>query len=186
MENKTESVFVQNLIDAFEDNIEEKAELTPEDRTAISGNVTSQDKLEEGLPLLLQKSNDYKQQIENCDRNIKMWQESKKLWQGRSQQFLDLLGFLMDRLHIPGKTLKRDGVKLSTSSRSTIELDEDWLLKQYQALADSFQQQLPDYVRVKLAVDKNKLNAFLKTDNSMLVNNPEMIHTKVSTSTTIK
>ena len=82
--------------------------------------------------------------------------------------------------------LGADGVKLATTTRTVIDIDEDWLIGLHQALADTLQQQLPDFIKVTLSIDKNKLSTYLKTDNTLLVNNPEHIHTRDSVSTTIK
>lgn len=178
--------YAQAFIDTFEDHIEENPELTDSERELILGEIATQDNLEEGLPVLLQKSRDYKEQIEACDRNVKQWQASKQLWKSRSDQFLKLLGDLMERLHIPGKTVKSGKIKLSTSTRSVYVVDEDWLLGQYQALAQALQAQLPDYVKVTLTVDKPRLNAHLNQDKTLCIDHPDKVYSKSSTSTTIK
>ena len=99
---------------------------------------------------------------------------------------MDTMSALMQKLNIPNSGLKVDGIKLSTSTRTVLEVDEQWLVAQYEALAEGLQQQLPDYVKVSLSVDKNKLFAHVKEDSTMLVQNPDKIHTNTSSSTTIK
>ena len=177
---------VQALIDMFDDAVEEQGTLDDEACRRIAQCVGNKDNLENGLSLLLKKAEGLKENVENCDKNIKSWQESKKTWSGRSKAFLDVLGEVIKSLNLPNNSLKADGVKLAMSSRTTLEVDEDWLLGQYSALAGALQQQLPDYVKVTIALDKTKLSAFLKTDKSMLIQNPERIHTKTSTSTSIR
>lgn len=177
---------VQTLIDLFDDTIEESSSLDSDACNRICSTVTKTEDLEAGLPLLRKKAEDLKENIDNCDKNIKNWQESKKLWASRSKSFMDVLGALIVSLNIPGNSLKADGVKLATSTRSSIEVDEDWLLGQYTALAAALQSQLPPYIKVKINVDKTELAAFLKTDDSLLVNHPEKIHTKKSCSTSIR
>lgn len=184
MEEKNTNV--QNLIERFEEKMEQQVEYTSEVQEKVTSCVNTKEELQNGLKLLLEKAQSYKESAENCDRNIKLWQESKKMWQGRSKAFLDTLESLMNRLKISGHTIKANGVKLATSSRTSLEVDEDWLLSQYQTFVDALQLQLPEYIKVSLSVDKNKLYAHVKGDNTMLINNPDKIHTKVTTSTSIK
>ena len=184
-ETKT-SPIAEAFLDLFEDKTESGEELSKEDRDTISAKMASQNELEEGLPLIKEHLLQYKEKIDYSDKNIKQWQKSKKFWANRQEQLLSVLGSLMDRLHIPGMTLKTEGAKLSTSSRTSLEVDEDWLIQQYQTFADELQKRLPSYVTVKLSIDKNKLGAHLKTDNSLLLNNPDRIHTKTSRSVTLK
>lgn len=185
METKDTS-YAQNLIDRFDDKIEEGNELTDTEKRTIASEIPDKEKLQDGLPLLLKKATDMKTSIEDCDIKIKTWQESKKLWNGRHKAFMDVLETLVGSLNLPGATMKADGIKLSTSSRSSLEVDEDWILTQYEAMAKALQSQLPDYIKVSIALDKTKLSAFLKTDNTMLVQYPDKIHTKTTTSTTIR
>ena len=92
----------------------------------------------------------------------------------------------INKLGFRNNTVKADGVKLAISSRTVLEVDEQWLLSQYDKFLDVMQAQLPGYIKVSLSVDKTELNAYIKKDNSLLINYPLQIHTKVTTSTTIK
>lgn len=177
---------IQTLIDNFDDIIEEKEILSPEDKTSVISVISTRKELEDGLGLILDKVRDYKEKIDSCDQNIKNWQSSKKMWAGRTKALMDTMSALMQKLNIPNSGLKVDGIKLSTSTRTVLEVDEQWLVAQYEALAEGLQQQLPDYVKVSLSVDKNKLFAHVKEDSTMLVQNPDKIHTNTSSSTTIK
>ena len=187
METKTTTnKNINEFIESFEEKIEENSELTDEQKEIIASLIPSKDDLKEGLPILLQKSEDMKGCIDNCDRNIKTWQESKKLWSARCKSYLEVLGKVIGKLGLTGNTIKADGIKLSTSTRTSLEVDEQWLLDQYMPMALALQGQLPAFVKVGLTIDKNKLAAYLKQDDSLLTNNPDKIHTKVSSSTTIK
>lgn len=179
---------ISQMLERFADSIESEKDhvLTDEEKTAISASVSDEKTLSEGLAELKRTSEDYKSRIADCDQKIKMWQESKKMWKNRSDQFNGLLGFLLSKLSIPGLSLKAGGVKLSTSKRTSLEVDEDWLVGLYQLQANALQAQLPPYIKVSLSLDKTALGNYLKTDNSMLVNNPDKVHTKQSASTTIK
>lgn len=182
--------YAQTFIDLFDDRIEdsekEKRELSSTEKDQISGTFPDADKLGEALPELLAKVEGFNKSIDNASEKIKQWQDTKKMWQARLAQLLDVLGTTMERLHIPGKSLKIGGIKLSTRTGSVLEVDDDWLLQQYQAMADALQSQLPSYVKVKLAIDKTKLNAHIAKDDSLLVNHPDKIHTKPTSSTTLK
>lgn len=185
MEKKDTSA-VQALIDGFDDLIEENSTLSDDERRSLAAVVRDRETLENGLPILLRKSNDMKEYTENCDKQIKTWQESKKMWSGRQKEFMALLGTVLSDLHISGSSIKASGIKLATSRRSSLEVNEDWLLGQYEALREALQQQVPDFVKVSFSLDKTKLKAYLDKDDSLLVNHPDMIHTKVSVSTTIR
>ena len=180
------NVNIANLIERFDDTMEETQELTDEKKNLLASTIPSKDDLQEGLPELCAKANSLKANVENCDSNIKVWQESKKMWTARSKAFLEVLGAVLKNLQISGSMMKANGVKLASSSRTSLEVDEGWLLGQYQPMADSLQGAMPDFVKVSLSIDKNKLSAYLKQDNSLLVNNPDKIHTKTSVSTSIK
>jgi hypothetical protein len=175
---------VEMLINSFDECIESNPELDANVKESLSKIVTKQDELMEGLPALLEKASGIKSNIDGCDRNIKNWQESKALWTLRSKAFAEVLGKTMEKMGI--STLKNGKIKLAVSSRTSLEVDEDWLINLYQNLADVLQAQLPDYIRVKLALDKNKLSAHLKQDNSLILNNPDKIHDKTSKSVSIK
>lgn len=172
--------FIEQFEEAFEDNKLESEQI----RKTILENISNRDELKEALPELKKKIEDYKVSASVADGNIKTWQETKKMWTNRAEALLSLLGELLKTLKI--NSFKPDKIKLATSSRTSLDVDQDWLLGQYTSLQDAWQAQLPDYIKVSLTVDKNKLFAFVKKDDTMLVNNPDKIHTKVSESTTIK
>lgn len=181
MENTSK---VQNLINLFDDSVEQDNSLTDESRKKIIAAISTKEELENGLGELLEKAEDMKTSIDECDKNIKSWQDSKKKWATRSKSFMEVLGGLLDTFGV--SAVRAGGIKLAVSKRTALEVDEDWLINKYQMMADALQSQLPDYVKVSLAIDKTRLSAFLKTDNSMLVSDPEKIHTKETRSITIK
>ena len=176
---------IETLIERFDDIIEENEQLSAEEQKRVISAVNSRKELEDGLSLILDKAKDYKEKVDNCDINIKNWQASKKMWAGRAKALMETIGALMKKLNLPD-TLKADGIKLATSTRTVLEVDEEWLIGQYAVLADELRKKLPDYVKVSLTIDKNKLFAHVKGDAKMLMENPEKIHTSVSSSTTIK
>lgn len=184
MENNT--TIAQTLIDKFDEFMEEKDHLEADDKQKIMDVIKTREDLEDSLKELAKKNEDYKQNIDGCDKNIKIWQQSKKMWQIRQSTMLDILKEMMNKLAPGQKKLTKDGTKLSVSSRTSLEVNEEWLLQQYQMFADALQTQLPDYIKVSLSIDKTKLFSHVKEDESLLVQNPEMIHTKESFSTTLK
>lgn len=184
--NNEEITLAQQLIDAFDDRVEENPVLDDKAVEDIASIIPSTEELAKCLPELLKKSNGIKKSIDDCDKNIKTWQESKKMWSSRSKSFMDILGKIISTLNITGNTLKSGGVKLSTSSRTALEVDEGWLIGQYDKMIDALQRALPVYMKVNVTIDKNKLAAYLKDDKSLLTNNPDKVHTKLTTSTSIK
>ena len=97
--------YAQTFIDLFDDRIEdsekEKRELSSTEKDQISGTFPDADKLGEALPELLAKVECFNKSIDNASEKIKQWQDTKKMWQARLSQLLDVLGNTMERLHIP-------------------------------------------------------------------------------------
>lgn len=181
-----DTTYAETFLEMFDDRIEDSPELTDEQKEQLSSAFPSQERLEDALPMLLEKVNDFNSRIDFSDNQIKDWQKTKKMWDARKAALLEILGKALEILHVPGRTLKADGVKLSTSTRSSLYVDEDWLVQQYQQLADQLQAGLPDFVKVKLTIDKTKLGKHLQQDNSLQVDHPDRVHTKTSSSTSIK
>lgn len=181
-----DTTYAEAFIELFDDMVEENPELTEEQKQKLTGTFPTQESLENALPTLLEKVKAFDGSTTLSDTQIKDWQKTKKMWAARKATLLDILGRVLKELHIPGQSLKADGIKLSTSTRAALVVDEDWLVQQYQLFADQLQANLPPYVKVSLSVDKTRLNAYLKTDNSLLLQNPDKVYTKTSTSTTIK
>lgn len=181
---------IQFMLEDFDSLMEQKAgtddEVTSDEIEHLASRIDSTITLREALPDFLQKSEEYKNRIDSSDRNIKSWQDSKKLWKKRHDVFMSILERVMGRLKLPGNAIKDGSVKLAVSSRTSIEVDEEWLLGQYEAMRQALQSQLPDFIKVSYTLDKNKLSAFLKKDTSLLTEHPDKIHTRTSTSCTIK
>lgn len=184
MEKKT-TTKAEAFIDQFDEAVENEQALSEEKLDALAGHIDSRDTLDKAIPLLVIKNGEYKEAADKCDANIKTWQASKKIWTARQENLIKVIGRALGRLGI-SSSIKTPGGTLAVSNRSSLEVDEAWLLGQYEALRGALQAQLPDYVKVSLAVDKNKLAAHLKQDAKMLIDNPEQIHTRVSTSITLK
>lgn len=176
---------IKTLIESFEDKTEGGAVLTDTDVETLVSMVTDKQTLTEGLTTIGEKAKDFKNCIDQCDKDLKEAQEKKKNWDGRMKQFTKVMGCILGRLGLTS-VKSPDGTKIASSTRTVLEVDEEWLVSQYENLAEMLRKQLPEYVKVSLSVDKNKLSAYLKGDNTLLLNNPDKIHTKSSTSFTIK
>lgn len=184
-ENKTDNAAMLELIDRFGETTQDNPELDPVKVEEIASALTSREELEAGLPDLLELSEGLKANAATCDTNIKEWQESKRQWKRKSDSLALVMYRLITRLGLPPKGIKVGDIKLSTATRTSLEVDEDWLIGMYQPLADVFQKSLPPYIKVSISVGKKELSDYLKTDNSLMVDNPERIHTKPGRSTTI-
>lgn len=174
------------LIEKFDDSIEDTNTLDEAKRNDLASIIPSVEALSAGLPALLQKANEITVSISDCDKNIKNWQESKKLWSARLKAFTEVLGTVLEKLKVPGESLKADGIKLRTSKRTCLDVDEEWLVGQYRSIVDAIQKQLPEYIVLSMSVDKTKLMAYVNKDDKMLIEHPDKIHTRVSRSTSIK
>lgn len=176
---------IENLIDKYEDKVQQTPVLTSEDIESLADIVKEPKTLVEGLPALREKCQDYKERIDKSDNEIKVWQQTKKMWESRNKQLVQILGKMLEKFNVTS-VKNVDGTKLGSSTRTVLEVDDEWLIQQYEALAQMLQNQLPEYIKVTLSVDKNKLAAYLKGDNSLLLKNPDKIHTRTSVSVTLK
>lgn len=188
MEENNEKV--QYMLDDFDALMQQKderqEEVTADELDRIAAKIDNTTMLQQSLPAMLKKAEEYKEKVESCDRQVKSWQDSKKLWKRHQEAFMDMLEKIVGNLKLPGNSIKNGSIKLAVSSRTAIEVDEEWLLGQFENMRVALQSQLPDYIKVSYTVDKNKLSAFLKTDKTMLTEHPEKIHSKLTTSCTIK
>ena len=175
----------QQFIDIFEDRVNSSPELSDRQIEEIGAPIRTDEQLREGLPVILGRHKELSDLIENCNRNIKFWQENKKKYDSRAEQFVKAVTEVVRRLRFSG-TMKATEGQLSTRTTSTYEVDEKWILDRYAALGEALQAQLPAYVKVKLSVDKKELNAHLKRDATLLLENPEHIHAKENLSVTLK
>jgi len=176
----------QTFINEFERQFNDQKEFTQEQEDALVSLIPSKKDLENGLNQLKIFSDKCDENIELCDKNAKQWAAQKKALKAQSDAFKKLLGRLLEKLAGGTKIKNADGIALKNTSRNGIEVDSEWLLSQYSAQADELRNKLPEFVKVELSVDKNKLSAHLQQDNSLMLDNPEKIHFKKGTSVTIK
>lgn len=180
------SVKADLFIDAFETAMENNPKMDAAAEETILGIIGSTDELGPALPAFKNKCLAYKELADNCDRSIKEAQAGKKLFTQRAKQFTAILGKLLTRLKVPNESFKYGGIKIATSTRTCLEVDTDWLLAQFDNELKAFEATLPEYISVELSIDKNKLLSFLKTNEDLLLNHPDRVHTKESKSTSIK
>lgn len=178
---------IKKFLEAFEDLTEQGSERpvneeTLEQTAALCPDITT---LQEGLHEIRQKADDFKKNADLCKQQLDSIRTQKEFCDRRIKLFNETLGRILLRLNV-ASVKSKDGIKITNSTRSVLEVDEEWLLARYENLADVLQKQLPPYVKVSLSVDKNKLSAYLKEDSTLLTDNPEKIHTKTSRSTSIK
>ena len=122
--------------------------------------------------------------IDNCDSNIKAWQESKKMWKERNEKLLMILMKAMTKLNL--KKFDRNGIKLGVRSTDKFVTDDQAIITLYESQADALRSVLPSYIKVTLSVDKTELKNFLKTDNSMMKKHPELVHTEESVTVNLR
>lgn len=116
----------------------------------------------------------YEHQIHETDNNIKSWQDAKKTWQ-EIKNTLDSL--IIDSLnHFNLKSAEQDGYKATITKRNVLEIDEEFLLNPYENEKRIFKETLPEYIDVKLSINKTKLNKYVQEAPQMLEKNPEKLH----------
>lgn len=178
---------MEALLESYNERTEKgNPELTKEEIQSFAAAITSPEELSAGLRQLKEAIDFQKACMDNADSRAKAAGEDKKFWKARTAGILAIMEAALRRLNVPGLSLKADGIKLATSTRTGIEVDEEWLLGLSRPLADSLQAALPPYIKVKLELDKTALNAHLKNDSTLLTENPDKIHTKETRSTTLK
>lgn len=183
----TASPEVISLLNNFDERMEDNNNLIDEETvSSLAAGITSPQSLQDGLGEIKKRVFDYNEAIDNCKKNIDMWRASKDIWTNKKAGFQAVLTAVMNNLLPNTGKIAGAGAKLSVTRRSSLEVDEEWLINTYRPLADELQEHLPSYVKVKLDIDKTKLMAHVKTDSELLVNFPERIHTKESTSITVK
>lgn len=174
------------FITEFERQFDPQNGLSQQQEEALVQIIPTAVDLKNGLPQLKKFSDNCDEQIEVCDRNAKQWAVQKKAIKAQSEAFKKLLGKILQRVNAGSKISGADGVSLKTSSRNGLEVDSEWLLSQYETQVNELRSNLPEFVKIELSVDKNKLSAHLQQDNTMMLDNPEKIHFKKGTSVTIK
>ena len=176
----------QTFLTRFEEEFENVSELSENQENMLASIITNKEDLKNGLPLLKRQSDYYDQNIETADKNAKAWTAQKKMYKAHSDALKKLLGKMLQRLTGGTKISGDDGISLKSSSRNGLEVDSEWLLSKYEKQTDELRAQLPDFVKVELSVDKNKLSAHLQNDNTLMLENPEKIHFKKGFSVTLK
>lgn len=175
----------QSLMDYIEQSfLEANGGLTEDKAKQLSCMLDDTDKLADALPEVKSLFNENNLRIEKCDNNIKTWQESKKMWKERNDKILLILQKAMESLNL--KKFDRNGVKLGIRTTEKYVTDDQAILAQYESHADALRSILPSYIKVSLSVDKTELKNHLKSDVSMMVDHPELVHTEESQSINLR
>lgn len=157
-----------------------KEEMFPE----LASLLNSTDDLGECLPEIVKRVAGFKDNADKCDSKSKQFSDSKKMWKTRCEQLEALVTYIMQSFNT--KSLNANGSNAKITTREVLEVDADSLLALYSVLVDQLQQQLPDYVKVSIAIDKRALTTHMQKDNSLMVNHPEWVHTKESNTIKLK
>ena len=145
--------------------------------------ITTAEELEQCLPAIKEENDAINKGITDCDHRIKTWQESKKAWKERQAVLLEIVENALTRLNL--KNASNGKVKASITSRRSLEVVGDDLLKPYQDVVNAIAANLPPYVKITLDIDKTALAAHLKTDDTLLLTMPKSLHYKDSKSVKI-
>lgn len=146
--------------------------------------IRTPDELQECLALIKSEQERIQNGIADCDSKIKVWQQSKKAWKARQESLLAALKQTLADLNL--KTATDGTVKVTMSSKTGLTVvSPDELLKPYQANLDALRASLPPYIKVSMDLDKTLLASYLKTDDTLLLTQPENLHYEVSSSVRI-
>lgn len=159
-------------------------ELTDEQVRDIDGSVLNAEELKDMLPDLKAGYDSFKEQENQCNTMQKNWAGMKKLWAARGEAIQAFVARAMSRFGL--KTLEGEGAAVKSTTRTNIEADNDAILAPYLPAISALSRQLPEYVKLDVKVDKTKLNAFVKSNPKFLVDNPQAVYQKESTTYQLK
>ena len=174
------------MISMLQSRLQSENGLTTGDYGELSAKLNGKDGFMQVLPQIKESYLECKKNIEDCDRKIKLYTEAKKGWK---QQMEQIAGFIIHLLHSYRiNKAKCDDAECSISSRTVLDVNDEALLEKfYQGDEyDALRNALPSWVKITLSVDKTALKQFLKADNTLLLESPELVHSTVSESLTIK
>lgn len=151
---------------------------------SIAEVIKTPDELQECLALIKSEQERIQNSIADCDSKIKVWQQSKKAWKARQESLLAALKQTLANLKLKSAT---DGtVKVTVTSKTGLTVvDPESLLKPYEAQLEALKASLPPYIKVSMDLDKTSLASYLKTDDTLLLTQPENLHYEVSSSVRI-
>lgn len=175
---------IEVFLDTIDTFIEKDGELKEERFPELAAQINSTEDFGECLPEIVKRSLGFKDNADKCDAKSKQFADSKKMWKTRGEQLGALVTYIMQKLNT--KSITANGSSAKITSRDVLEVDENSLLTLYTALVDQLQQQLPSFVKVSVSIDKRALSTHMQTDNSLMVNHPEWVHTKESNSLKLK
>ena len=174
----------KEFIDETEKCLLQENGIAEEEYERLAAMIGSTAELSENLPLIAEKIKAYSDNADSCDKKSKMYKENKNTWDSKVEQLNKLVMKIMDKLQT--KKITADGSSANITTRTVQEIDEKGLLDIYGVLLDQIQQQFPSFIKIKASVDKNELKSYLIKDNSLMINHPELVHTKDSYSIKIK
>lgn len=171
---------MSDIIEKIDLCFEEQDGLTDEKYSTLDSEIKTSEDLEECLPEIKQRTDNYKKQADACDEKIKDWTDSKKMWQMREKQLKSFLEHTLSRLKIT--SIAKNNIKVKITSRTVTKVDETAIINAYKPLVDQVQAQLPEYLKLSLTVDKTALTNYLKKDDTLMKEHPEIVHSETSTS----
>lgn len=153
----------------------------------LAKNVRDDGDLRAVLPCIKKLLAENDEDLKLCDARAKQFADEKKNYEAQASNIKRFTIKLLANLR--HKSFSAGDTKVSVSVREALDVtDKDALLAryvnslQYAELAAT----LPAWVKVDLSIDKNALKNHVKEDSSLLVDHPEWLSTKESTSITIK
>lgn len=188
MDTKAESI-ANSIIEQFEEATSGKGmTLTTEKADEMVDKIGDIENFKACLPVFRDKALDYKNAIDLYDEQTKRSQDEKKIWKTRLDTFLnEFLGRALQHYGGGEKSLKGDdGVKISSTTRDNLVVDDEKLIALWQPIISSIQASLPPYVKVTASIDKKALTEFCKTEEDLFATRPDIVSTVSKTSTNIK
>lgn len=151
---------------------------------SVVGKIGDSKEMGEILPGVKALMDDYKGKADACDQKVKDFQASKKMWKERQEKIAELM--LACLRHLGVNEVKNGKLKCAMGSRTVLEVDEGALLMPYMEMAKVWAASVEPYVKVSVSLDKKALNDYVKTNPALLIDRPEVVHSKENFSVTLK
>lgn len=175
------------MIDAFYTQNASEKELSEELKGRIRETARSQEEFNGLVAELSRKNEEFKANSNTCKENALLWQNTKAVWDSRGEDFRTLVMTMMKGLGLSNATDPEKLCRITCSdNRSKLVVDSDKIIEGYRPLIESIRSQLPPYIEISLKFKQKEFGEHVKTDSTILVENPEIAHYEPTSTITFK
>ena len=176
----------ETIIDTIKSIYDSNRTMTQQESEDLASLVDSDEKLYALLPVLRDLATQYKETADRAKARAKDFGDNRKL----NESYLDTLSDILCKIlvNLGHSKYTAGNAKVSLTTREVLECDDDSLINAFftPALRLQLMTSLPAWIKVSVTVDKTALKNSLKSDNTLMVEHPEWLHTKENRSVTLK